>query len=124
MPLSKKRNRERMRLKRGSKASEPVVLPRRLVRALRAAGIDPEKVSASPAVSEEAFKDLLRTLDAKEQRIAWQSSGIKLLHSDVATLKATVSMLQVQLQQGDGSRLTQLEADLALLTAQLRDVAV
>ena len=61
---------------------------------------------------------------AKEQRIAWQSSGIKLLHGDVATLHATVSMLQVQLQQGDGSRLTQLEADLALLTAQLRDVAV
>ena len=95
MPLSKKRNRERMRLKRGSKTSRVVVLPRRLVRALRAAGIDPEKVSASPAVSEEAFKDMQRTLDAKEQRIAWQSGGIKLLHGDVAQHKDRINRLEV-----------------------------
>ena len=125
MPLSKKRNRERMKALR--RRQRPNTISKRDARALQAAGLDVEEVvgeSPSEKVSGRVVNAIIRTLEAKRSRVEWQSGGIRGLHDDVATLKATVSMLQFQLQQGDGSRITQLEADLALLTAQLRRLAV
>lgn len=58
------------------------------------------------------------TEDAKAQRVEWQSGGIRMLHDEIATLKAERDMLLSQLQ-GDttAQRLTQLEAELTLMQA-------
>ena len=120
MPLSKKRNRERMRALRRKQHDNTI--SKRDVRALQAAGLDVEEVVGEPEskkVSGRVVNAIIRTLEAKRSRVEWQSGGIKMLHNDIATLTAERDMLLAQLQ-GDttAQRLTQLEADAALRDAQ------
>lgn len=115
MPLSRAKNRERMRALRASeKESGTVILPKRVVKALKAVGVDPGRYKLSPDVTLAAYRDLERTLAAKVARVEWQSGGIKVLHDDVATLKATLETLTAHLQTSESQRITQLEANQAL----------
>lgn len=86
MPLSKERMRERKRQERAAKKEgKTTVLPKSLVRLMRAQGIDPTKHVAQ--VSMEEYRDLKRTLDAKTARVEWQSGGIARLQTELANLQ-------------------------------------
>lgn len=86
-----------MRVLRASrKEAGPVILPKRVVRYLRTAGINPARLGIAQAVSMSKYRDLDGTLDAKIQRIEWQSGGIKMLHDEIATLKAKMETIVAQ----------------------------
>ena len=91
MPLSKSRDRERKR--RAVEVKRPqglALLSRALIRSLRAHGISPERYISAVPVSLDSYRALQRRLEAKEQRVQWQSSGIRVLQQELAQLRATV----------------------------------
>lgn len=96
-----------------------LMLSKRVARSLRAAGIDPMRLGLV-AVSVSDYRALERTLAAKVARIEWQSGGIKMLHEEIATLKATMETMRSQLQSGESQRIMQLEAQQALQEARER----
>ena len=117
MSLSRQRNRERMRAIRGSKKAQgTVMLPKALIRKLRATGIDPSRYLTVLPVSLADYRDLERRLEMKIQRVEWQSSGIATLRAEVETLKANDLERQAQIDLLL-KRQTLLEADMALRDA-------
>jgi uncharacterized coiled-coil protein SlyX len=114
MPLSKKRNRERMRALR--RKQRPHTISQRDVRAIKAAGLDVEDVVGEPPsekVSGRVVNAIVRLLEAKKARVAWQSSGIRGLHDDIATLKAEMELFKSQLQTVESQRIAALSYKLA-----------
>ena len=105
MPLSKKRNAERMRRLRAShKNGGTALLSKALLRKMRTLGIETGRYLAALPVSLDDYRALERTLTAKVARVEWQSGGIKMLQEQVTR---------------DAARLTQLEGDLARLEAMI-----
>ena len=118
LPLSKKRDKERKAAQRAEKAAKKAggaaLLPKALVKRMRLLGVDPHKYLTAAPVSLDDYKALERRLEAKVMRVEWQSGGIRMLHDEIATLKAQIetmgAMQDLELKQ----RVAQLEADLAL----------
>ena len=112
MPLSKAKNRERMRKLRrlGVKA----VMSSADVRAMRRAGLDPENIGDEAGkVSSAVYYALLRDRDAIKAHLGWHHEAVKYL--DIGTLVENLQR-QVNVQ---GQRITLLEANLALNEAQI-----
>ena len=127
MPLSKKRDRERKR--RDAKAKRPNTISKRDVRALKAAGVAVEDVVGEPPsekVSGRVVNAIVRRLEAKRARVEWQSGGIKMLHNEIATLKAERDTLRsvlsddkvTYLEKVYGERIAALSYEVAQLQAE------
>lgn len=108
----------RAEAKRLREARGTIILPKKLVRLLKAIGINPRKAHLADAVTLEAYRNLQRAYDAKAQRVEWQSSGIRGLWEQVATLKAELDTLRSALETDQvaqlAARVVQLEADQVL----------
>lgn len=119
MPLSKKRDRERKKIERAKKkAGSTALLPKALVRRLHRLGVSPARYVQRVPVSLDDYRNLERKLDAKTQRVEWQSGGIRQMHQEIARLRA---VLATQAAMGDmvlAQRITQLEAAMALREAR------
>ena len=123
MPLSRARDRERWHIRRRGKAA---LLPRSEARRLKALGLDPvayfQRRQQRPAPSLDDYRALERALDAKAQRVEWQSGGIAMLRREVATLTAVNETLREALRLDApatalASRVTLLEAERVLREA-------
>ena len=111
MPLSKSRDRERKR--RAVEVKRPqglALLSRALIRSLRAHGISPERYISAVPVSLDSYRALQRRLEAKEQRVQWQSSGIRVLQQELAQLRARLATLPAMQDTETLQRIAQLEA--------------
>ena len=92
-------------------------MPKALVRKMHRLGVSPAKwLTVSPKFLDD-YHDLERRLEAKTARVEWQSSGIRMLHDEIATLEARLAMLPAMQDTEVKQRITQLEADLALREA-------
>lgn len=120
MPLSKARDRERKRLDRVRKrVAGTALLSKAEVRRLHRLGVSPARYLTGRRVTLDEYRDLQRQLDAKVQRIQWQSSGIRTLHEEIATLKATIETIKAIDPNAEVlQRVVQLEAERALQEAQ------
>lgn len=104
MPLSKKRNRERMRVKRGEKKGINVLSSFK-VKEIRKSGFDIEKLFDNGMVPAVEYYRLMRDRDAIKAHLDWHHESVKF--PDIVTV---VERLQ--------SRVTLLEAEMALRNAQ------
>lgn len=121
MPISKKRNAERMRKARAAgKARGAALLPKSMVRELARLGVRPERWLRGRPVSLGDYRGLQRRLEAKEARVEWQSSGIRMLHQEIARLKALLATQPAMQDTAIAARVTQLEAEQALHEAEHR----
>lgn len=94
MPLSKKRDRERKKRERALKREGgTMLLPSATVRRLRRQGLNITRALASLPVTMDDYHALERRLAAKAARVEWQSSGIRILRDQVATLEARIATL-------------------------------
>ena len=73
------------------KAQRTALLPRGLARRLRGMGLDPARHILLPSITQADYRDLERRLNAKTQRVEWQSGGIQMLHGEIARLKALLA---------------------------------
>lgn len=108
MPLSKARNRERMRIEMRrvralKREGGTVLLPSATVRRLRRQGLTITRALVMPKPTLEDYRDLERRQEAKAARVKWQSGGIRMLREQIATMEARVAVLQ--------QRVTLLEAE-------------
>ena len=98
MPYSKEKQAARMRAYRASKkAHGTALLPKALVRRLHRAGIQVSRYLTASPVSLGDYQDLERRLEAKVQRVEWQSSGIQRLQERIDTVEQVNIQLQVDL---------------------------
>lgn len=101
MPLSRAKQAAWMKAYRAKKkAGGAALLPKALARKLHRLGISPAHYLTTAPVSLDDYRALERRLEAKVQRVEWQSSGIAKLQEQ--------NTIQDQ-------RITQLEADQARL---------
>ena len=111
MPLSKVKNKARMRKLRRFNVKS--VMSSADVRAARRAGINPEDIGSEfGKVSANVYYALLRDRDAIKAHLSWHHEAMKYL--DVSTV---IERLQAEVGQLQ-SRVTQLEAGLVLHEAQ------
>ena len=109
--MSKKRNKARMKAMRAkAKKGGTALMPKALVRRLYAQGIDPTRYLATVPVSLDDYRALERTLDARTQRVEWQSGGIRMLRGELETLKATIATMPAMQDSEVLQRLIQVEA--------------
>lgn len=123
MPWGKAKQAAWMRAYRARKrAGGTVLLSKAEVRRLRRLGVSPGRYLTGQRVTLDEYRDLQRQLDAKVQRIQWQSSGIRLLHDEIATLLATIEVMKSVTQSDTNAlRITALEAEMAVLQADAID---
>lgn len=123
MPYSKADKAEYNRVyyaKKHGKALEvkTVLLPKSMVRELQKKGINVTRWLTARPVSLDDHRDLERELEAKKQRVEWQSSGIKGLQEEIRVLRAKVEMLPAMQDQVVLKRLAVLEGEVALHEAE------
>ena len=119
MPNSKAKQAAWMRAYRASKKKGgAALLPKALVRKLHRLGVDPARYLTATPVSLDAYHALERQLDAKTQRVLWQSSGIKQLQVEAATLRALLATQPAMQDTEVLKRIAQLETDQVLHEAE------
>ena len=95
------------------------LLSRALVKRMHRLGVNPERYLTAAPVSLGDYRDLERRLAAKVRRVEWQSSGIKGLQDELATLKALLATQPAMQDTEILKRIAQVEAEQALLRAEL-----
>ena len=119
MPLSKKRDAERKRQSRAAaKARSTALLPKSLARKLSMLGLRPERWLRGRPVSLDDYRDLERRYEAKAAHVEWQKGGIRMLHEEIATLRALLATQPAMQELSLAQRITQLEAEQALACAE------
>ncbi|MDP2661819.1 MAG: hypothetical protein Q8R28_13910 [Dehalococcoidia bacterium] len=120
MPLSKKRDAARKRAEYAArKKGGTALVSKALVRKLARLGIKPERYLGAVPVSLDDYRDLERRLQAKMERVEWQSGGIRMLREENARLQALLAT-QPAMQdpwREHSTRIAQMEFDLARLEA-------
>lgn len=115
MPISKKRNAERMRKARAAaKTRGARLLPKSMVRELARLGVRPERWLRGRPVSLDDYRGLQRRLEAKEKRVEWQSGGIAMLHQEIARLRALLATQPAMQDSAVMARVAKIEAEQAL----------
>lgn len=80
-------------------------------------GVNPERYVTTAPVSLDDYRALERLLAAKVQRVEWQSGGIRLLHGEIATLKALLATQPAMQEKALEERVLRLETDQVLREA-------
>ena len=119
MPYSKRKQAAWMRAYRAKKKmAGTVLMPKAFVRRLAAQGTTPMRYLGAIPVSLDDYRAQGRLLEAKNARVEWQSSGIRMLHQKTAALEGTISMMRTMDNSQEKQRIMLLEANQTLREAQ------